>query len=66
MVQPTEAPRSYLVSTPTGIVRRNHHHLTAIPDGNPRSDTARTDSNVTIQPPDSTVPTTRSGRVSVT
>ena len=60
VVQPTEAPRSYLVSTPTGIVRRNHQHLTTIPEDNSCSDTARAGSDVTVRSQ-----TTRSGRTSV-
>ena len=65
VMQPTEAPRSYLVSTPTGIVRRNRQHLTTIPEGNLNSDAHKGDSNVIVQPPNTTVQTTRSGRVSV-
>lgn len=64
-MQPTEAPRFYLVSMPTGIVRRNHQHLTTIPESNLNSDTRRTDTNVMVQPPSTTVQTTRSGHVSV-
>ena len=60
VVQPTEAPRSYLVSTPTGIIRRNRQHLTTIPEDNSCSDTARAGSDVTVRSQ-----TTRSGRTSV-
>jgi len=32
VMQPAETPRSYLVSTPTGCIKRNRQHLTTIPE----------------------------------
>ena len=37
MSRPAEAPRSYLVDTPTGTVRRNRHHLVTLPSSNDSS-----------------------------
>ena len=35
--RPAVAPRSYLVDTPTGTVRRNRHHLVTLPSSNDSS-----------------------------
>ena len=32
VITPANAPRSYIVETPTGLVRRNHRHLNVIPN----------------------------------
>ena len=32
VVEQSQSPRSYIVATPTGDVRRNRRHLTRIPD----------------------------------
>lgn len=35
IVSPANTPRSYLVDTPSGRVRRNRHHLTIVPNHSP-------------------------------
>ena len=35
VIAPANAPRSYLVETPSGQVRRNHTHLNVIPETQP-------------------------------
>jgi len=68
IVEQTEIPRSYHVSTPTGVIRRNRRHLKLIPetensDSRPEQTPDRQENVVPTQ--NVTRPTTRSGRVSV-
>ena len=72
VIQPAETPRSYLVSTPTGTVRRNRQQLTLIPvpgesfmSHSAVSEPDVTEPDVTIQTSSSNTQMTRSGRLSV-
>lgn len=64
VISPADSPWSYLVDTPSGILRRNHHHLIAMPDGHmettnetepppapPRRIVTRSQTGTDIQPP---------------
>ena len=67
IVEQSQSPRSYIVSTPTGDLRRNRRQLTQIPDSE-NSDTRpeQTSPQETVTPTASTThQTTRSGRVSI-
>lgn len=39
VISPSNSPRSYLVNTPTGTLRRNRQHLNVVPDGNTETQT---------------------------
>ena len=67
VVRPADTPRSYIVDTPNGQVRRNRLHLNSQPDNSTRSRTdedqpnstppcspimTRSHTNTTIRPPD--------------
>ena len=56
VVSPAESPRSYLVDTPTGVVRRNRQHLNVAPPAqeNSEPDTAE---QCTDQPPQNRIVT---------
>ena len=66
VIKPAETPKSYLVSTPTGCIRRNRQHLTTIPESHSDPDiTVQTpEENNIIQPLPTDNQTTRSGRLS--
>jgi len=68
IVEQTEIPRSYHVSTPTGVIRKNRRHLKLIPetensDSRPEQTPDRQENVVPMQ--NVTRTTTRSGHVSV-
>ena len=60
IVQPANTPRSYLVDTPSGQVRRNHRDLRVRieestdtkPETRPGIITTRSHSGITVCPPD--------------
>ena len=63
VITPANAPRSYIVETPTGLVRRNRRHLNVIPndqtsdgvqqpDTPPRQIMTRSQTGTVIHPPD--------------
>ena len=56
VVSPAESPRSYLVDTPTGVVRQNRQHLNVAPPAqeNSEPDTAE---QCTDQPPQNRIVT---------
>ena len=50
-MQPAETPRSYVVSIPTGSIRRNRQHLTAIPESHSDHDiTNIPEQTIAVQP----------------
>ena len=61
VVRPAHTPRSYIVDTPTGTIRRNRQHLNRVPSGSNQSDSTETQgrdpimtrsrSGTAIQPP---------------
>ena len=66
ITQPTETPRSYAVSTPTGSTRRNRQHLIAVPESHSDHNiTNMPEQTIAVQPPPTDIQTTRSGRLSV-
>ena len=67
VVDQSQSPRSYIVSTPTGDLRRNRRHLTQIPDSeNSDSRSEQTPQQEMVVPTESTTrSTTRSGRASI-
>ena len=46
--RPAEAPRSNLVDTSTGTVRRNRHHLVTLPSSNDSSNDASNSSQFAV------------------
>ena len=67
VVEQSRPPRSYIVSTPNGDLRRNRRHLTMIPHlGSSDTSSEQTPQPEIAVPTESTTSqTTRSGRVSV-
>ena len=65
VIEQSQSPRSYIVATPTGNVRRNRRHLTRIPDSeNSDSRPEQTPQQEMFPTQSTTQLTTRSGRVS--
>ena len=60
VVLPANTPRSYLIDTPSGRVRRNRQHLNVMPDNTEHSDSdpspnrimTRSQTGTAIRPPD--------------
>jgi len=58
ITQPAETPRSYVVSTPTGNIRRNRQHLSAIPESHSDHDTTNMpEQTISVQPPPTDIQT---------
>ena len=51
VIQPAESPRSYLIETPSGVVRRNRSYLNVVPQKLDDCETGLND-----QPPDEAQP----------
>ena len=70
VIQPAATPRLYVVSTPTGSVRRNCQHLTVVPESHRDPDVPEhanaPEHNMVVEPSSTEMQITRSGRLMAT